>query len=129
MNIRNRTIRFAIAVTATMTGQLILNGLLQVPTNIIASDARAAGLIFVSGGCDWEAQSWDGMSNQARLAWRMLGWSRGLWDSDRAPASSSKDWSELSASEKRAATWLGYEAQTWAIECPRVSSEPDTDTD
>jgi hypothetical protein len=53
----------------------------------------------LSSVCQWDHIRWDDMSQPERQAWITLGWTAQRWDSNAAPASSSKDWTELTANE------------------------------
>lgn len=118
-NVTTRAGRFGISASLLVSGLILFTILLQKPPSTITTVARSEGSKVTGGACRWENLTWGGMSKQARQAWETLGWSRVMWDSDdaNAPASSSKDWSELSDTERKAAEGLGYDAKTWGVDC------------
>ena len=69
----------------------------------------------VTDVCTWDTLDWAEIPTQYQQAWRMLGWSQALWDSegDAEPQSSAKDWTELTPAERAAAASVGYTSATW----------------
>lgn len=77
---------------------------------VAPSDAPAADT------CRWNDVGWSEMTDEERAAWRTLGWTGQMWDSDdpatQAP-SSSEEWRSLSERERSAARQLGYGPNAW----------------
>lgn len=61
----------------------------------------------------WEQLAWDDMSGTEQALWTALGWQAARWDSNDAPASADKEWSDLTAQEQNAARGLGFTEQLW----------------
>ncbi len=61
----------------------------------------------------WEQLGWEDMSATEQQLWSVLGWDQDRWDENSAPASTNKEWSELSQQEQFAATGLGFTEQLW----------------
>jgi hypothetical protein len=96
---------------------------LVVPAFLVCLDTFT-GKVWAADGvrsphktCQWNGINWGDMTLTERQAWMALGWTPQRWDSNAAPASSSKDWNELSASEQSSARQLGYVARTWDRGC------------
>jgi hypothetical protein len=113
-------------VIALAAGVLFVAGPVLLPTtNLSASAFAANGIRSVSNLCFWEDLSWDELQPAEQKAWRKLGWTAKMWETeaDNAfPPSENKDWDELSPVEQRALIDLGYTAKTWktfdADACP-----------
>jgi len=61
----------------------------------------------------WEQLGWDDMNGTEQQLWSALGWNQERWDSNNAPPSADKEWSELSQQEQYAARGLGFSEQLW----------------
>ena len=53
----------------------------------------------------------------------MLGYNREMWDADQEPASSNKDWDELSPEEQEAARRMGFNRRKWDNDQSGVTEE------
>jgi hypothetical protein len=85
--------------------------------DIFAEKASAEGIRPIGNVCQWNRVGWNEMTLSERQAWMSLGWTLQRWESNNAPASSSKDWNELTPSEQYYAHQLGYGAHTWNLDC------------
>jgi len=97
-------------------GQLVPENPLLSEGGLFSLDARAAEAIRTrANGCRWNNLDWQDMSAEQRNAWRTLGWTDQMWDSQRPvqAASDSKAWADLSENERAAARWLGYTPNSW----------------
>jgi hypothetical protein len=97
-------------------GHLVPENPLLSGAGLFSLDARAAEAIRMrSNGCRWSNLDWQDMSEEQRNAWRTLGWTAQMWDSQGSvqAASDSKAWVDLSENERAAARWLGYTHNTW----------------
>lgn len=61
----------------------------------------------------WEELSWSDLSSREKELWSLLGWDQGRWDANRAPASSDKEWNDLTTPEQVAAMSLGFTEASW----------------
>lgn len=61
----------------------------------------------------WEQLGWEDMNATEQQLWSALGWDQDRWDDNNAPASSDKEWSELSQQEQFAARGLGFSETLW----------------
>lgn len=61
----------------------------------------------------WEQLGWEDMSATEQQLWSALGWNQDRWDDNNAPASSDKEWSDLSQQEQFAARGLGFSEALW----------------
>jgi hypothetical protein len=77
----------------------------------------AEGIRSLHNLCQWNTVSWRDMTSAERQAWTALGWTPQRWESNAAPASSSKGWNELTASEQSSARQLGYVPHSWDRGC------------
>jgi len=61
----------------------------------------------------WEKLSWADLSVKEKELWTLLGWQADKWDSNEAPASTSKLWKDLNYQEQNAATNLRFTEDIW----------------
>lgn len=61
----------------------------------------------------WEELVWEDMNATEQQLWSALGWNQDRWDDNNAPASTNKEWSELSQQEQYAARGLGFNEHIW----------------
>lgn len=62
----------------------------------------------------WNQFTWDELTTAEQSLWMILGWDEARWSGvASAPASEMKLWSQLSESERNAASDLGYSQQSW----------------
>ena len=67
-----------------------------------------------AGMQETDEQPWSEMSDEVRQCWQTLGWTEAAWNDEAPhPASESQDWKELTKSQVKAATQLGYNMVTW----------------
>jgi hypothetical protein len=117
---RMRTKMYAVALIASIMAPF---GALSIPDNLLLSGARvfsfnaraAEAIRGRSNACRWNNVGWQDMSEEERGAWRTLGWTGQMWESDGSvqAASDSKAWTDLSQNERAAARRLGYTHNTW----------------
>ena len=62
---------------------------------------------------DYDDMYWHQLPGHIRKAYRVLGFTKKLWNDDGAPPSFDKDWYELTEAEQRAAAIVGFEEETW----------------
>lgn len=113
MAIKTRALGYAIAFSST----IMLSAFSEQFRHVVIGDALA--------GCRYDSMSWDQMSFGARRAWMILGYSRGVWDSNGSSRSETASWFQLSPRQKQAAAALGYTQQSWDNDC----GAPDIDID
>jgi len=66
--------------------------------------------------CTWANVDWDEMPQAAQTDWETLGWTQEKWDygsGDAKDTAESKSWKELNATEREAATQLGFTEASW----------------
>ena len=59
------------------------------------------------------------MDHDTQLLWRVLGWTKKLWDDmdhDTQNSDKMKCWGDLSDEQRKAATELGYDNRLWDAE-------------
>lgn len=61
----------------------------------------------------WETLSWADLNSEEQEFWTMLGWREEKWDRNEAPASTSKEWKDLTYKEQYAALSLGFNETIW----------------
>ena len=107
MNIGAGYGRRTAAASLALVGLVIVTDPMHVGNPMIPSAAYADTIRSVAKICDWAALHWDQFSDAEKQAFQTLGWSGAGWESNTAPASYSKNWSELTSEEKNAAQALG----------------------
>mmetsp|Transcript_18233 Transcript_18233/g.41998 ORF Transcript_18233/g.41998 Transcript_18233/m.41998 type:complete len:1052 (+) Transcript_18233:307-3462(+) len=68
-----------------------------------------------------ESEDWANLSNEAKNAARILGYTQSIWDNNGSPPAEDKDWHELTPREQAAANTLGYTEKKWNGEDDSVS--------
>lgn len=64
----------------------------------------------------WDGFSWDELTSAEQALWEILGWDEASWSGLSAPpASDLKLWSQLSETERSAASDLGYTQLSWEM--------------
>jgi hypothetical protein len=61
-----------------------------------------------------EEDGWNGLSDQQKKDWTLLGWNASSWDGDEEPGpDADKLWAALTLAQKEAAISLGYDEASW----------------
>merc|ERR1712194_834596 len=53
------------------------------------------------------------LPSEIQNAAKVLGYTKAMWDDDREPKTSEKDWNKLTIDEMNAAKKLGYDQKSW----------------
>jgi hypothetical protein len=117
MSTRIRRVFRPAVVSVLVAAFVVVGSPILPPAPILSTPAFAAnGIRSVTNLCFWEDLSWDELRPAEQKAWRKLGWTAEMWESEAEnaiPPSEYKDWDELNQVEQRALLDLGYTAKTW----------------
>jgi len=61
----------------------------------------------------YDDDDWDELSAEVQKLFKLLGYTKSLWDNDKTPAICDKYFADLTPEQKAAATKLGYTETSW----------------